>query len=126
MTDGTYKSAMNIFDKRLLQRSEQPSLVSCLTAIAAQLTVTFQQWFTSPHQQFHCLTASAYARIQLPEQGGFCDQTAGAGIEAAYSISRIQVFQNVDSRYGLFPPPIQVLISRNPRHVQYLQHYVSS
>jgi len=127
-TDGTYSSAINIFDKCLLQRREQCSLVSCLTAIAAQLSRS-NSGFTRPHLQFHCLAASAQARIQLPEQGGFCDQIIGAGTEPTCSISRIPVFQNVYSRYGLLLPPshlIQVLISSSPRHVQCFQHYVLS
>jgi hypothetical protein len=124
--DGTYRSAINIFDKCLLQRREKCSLVCCLTTIVAQLSRS-NSGFTRPHQQFHCLATSAQARIQLPEQGGFCDQIIGAGTEPACSISRIPVFQNVYSRYVLLlplSPLIQVLISRSPRHVQCFQHYV--
>jgi len=124
-TDGTYKSTTNVFDKCLLQRSEKRSLVLGPTDIAPQLSRS-SSGFTSPHEQLHCLAASTHARIQLPEQGGFCDQIVGAGIEPACSISKTLVLQHFDSRYVFHPHPIQVLISCNPRHAQCSQHHVLS
>jgi len=103
--------------------SEQRSLVLCPAKIATQLPRS-SSGITSPHQQLHCLATSAHSRIQLSEQGGFCDKIVGAGIEPACSISRIPDFQHFDSRYGPLPPPIQVLICRSPRNVRCLQHYV--